>query len=120
MTTTTCGAVKEGIRDLGHELGLYTDGGKGAASCKTPQETITACERLSYEPDTLVYTSRLSAKVDNSAVQDDSQLYHHCFFFTREGQWCVVQQGVPHTITTGWDIASIASSTSPAMPGEGP
>ena len=65
VTTTTCGAIKEGIRGLEKDLGFYAAGGKGAASRKTPQEIITACERLSYPPDALVYASRLSAKVDN-------------------------------------------------------
>ncbi len=36
----------------------------------------------------------MSAKVDNAAVQDGFQLYHHSFFFTTEGSWCVVQQGM--------------------------
>lgn len=94
VTTTTCGAIKEGIRGLEKDLGLHAAGGKGAASRKTPQEIITACERLSRAPDALVYASRLSAKVDNSAVQDNHRLYHHSFFFTENGQWCVVQQGM--------------------------
>lgn len=38
--------------------------------------------------------SRLAAKVDSAAVQDGYQLYHHSFFFTRTGRWCVVQQGL--------------------------
>ncbi len=38
--------------------------------------------------------SRLSAKVDNSAVQGGHQLYHHSFFYTADGRWCVVQQGM--------------------------
>jgi hypothetical protein len=36
----------------------------------------------------------MSAKVDSAAVQDGYQLYHHAFFFTRSGAWCVVQQGM--------------------------
>jgi hypothetical protein len=36
----------------------------------------------------------MSAKVDSAAVQDGFQLYHHSFFFTSDGQWCVVQQGM--------------------------
>ncbi len=94
VTTTTCGAVKEGIRGLERDLGLFAAGGKGVASRRTPGEIARACERLSQTPDPLVYASRLSAKVDNSAVQDGHQLYHHSFFFTREGRWCVVQQGM--------------------------
>src|SRR5439155_15571631 len=33
-------------------------------------------------------------KVDSAAVQDGYQLYHHVFFFTNAGDWCVVQQGM--------------------------
>ena len=36
----------------------------------------------------------MSAKVDSAAVQDGYQLYHHAFFFTPLGHWCVVQQGM--------------------------
>lgn len=32
ITTTVCGAVKEGIRGLDKELGLFAAGGKGRAS----------------------------------------------------------------------------------------
>lgn len=36
----------------------------------------------------------MTAKVDSAAVQDGYQLYHHAFFFTPSGAWCVVQQGL--------------------------
>ena len=41
LTTTVCGALKEGLRGLDRELGLFVAGGKGATSRKTPAE-ITA------------------------------------------------------------------------------
>src|SRR6187455_590252 len=94
LTTTVCGAVKEGLRDVERELGIHVAGGKGATSRKTPAEIAAACERLGADPDPLVYASRISAKVDNSAVQDGYQLYHHCFVFTDAGEWCIVQQGM--------------------------
>jgi hypothetical protein len=94
LTTTVCGALKEGLKGAGRELGIYVAGGKGATSRKTPAEIATACERLGRDPDPLVYASRISAKVDNSAVQDGFQLYHHVFVFTAAGQWCIVQQGM--------------------------
>jgi hypothetical protein len=94
VTTTVTGAVKEGIRGLEKDLRLYAGGGKGAVSRKTPGEIAAACERLSIDPAPLVYASRMSAKVDSAAVQDGYQLYHHAFFFTPSGGWCVVQQGM--------------------------
>jgi hypothetical protein len=94
VTTTVTGALKEGIRGLEGDLGFYAGGGKGAASRQTPAEIARACERLSMDPQPLVYASRMSAKVDSAAVQDGYQLYHHAFFFTPSGGWCVVQQGM--------------------------
>ncbi len=88
LTTTVCGALKEGLRDVGTELGIFVAGGKGATSRKTPAEITAACERLGRDPEPLVYASRISAKVDNSAVQDGYRLYHHSFVFTEKGQWC--------------------------------
>jgi uncharacterized protein len=94
VTTTVTGAVKEGIKGLERDLGFYAGGGKGAVSRKTPGEIAAACERLSIDPAPLVYASRMAAKVDSAAVQDGYQLYHHAFFFTPGGGWCVVQQGM--------------------------
>jgi len=94
VTTTVTGAVKEGIKGLETDLKLHAGGGKGKVSRRTPSEITSACERLSIDPAPLVYASRMSAKVDSAAVQDGYQLYHHAFFFTPSGNWCVVQQGM--------------------------
>jgi hypothetical protein len=94
VTTTVTGAVKEGLRGIERDLGLFAGGGKGAASRKTPAEIVAVCDRLSIDARPLVYASRMSAKVDSAAVQDGYQLYHHAFFFTNTGSWCVVQQGM--------------------------
>jgi hypothetical protein len=94
VTTTVTGALKEGIKGLERDLRLHAGGGKGAVSRKTPAEIVAACERLGLDPAPLVYASRMSAKVDSAAVQDGYQLYHHAFFFTSTGGWCVVQQGM--------------------------
>lgn len=94
LTTTVCGALKEGLRGTERELGIYVAGGKGATSRKTPAEITSACDRIGRDPEALVYASRISAKVDNSAVQDGYQLYHHSFVFTPAGEWCIVQQGM--------------------------
>jgi uncharacterized protein len=94
VTTTVTGAVKEGIKGLEGDLRLHAGGGKGAVSRKTPSEIVAACERIGLDAAPLVYASRMSAKVDSAAVQDGYQLYHHAFFFTADGGWCVVQQGM--------------------------
>src|SRR5688500_13316634 len=94
VTTTVCGAVKEGLRDVDAELGLFAAGGKGATSRKTPAQVTAACERIGRDPAPLVYASRTAAKVDSAAVQDGYQLSHHAFVFTADGEWCAVQQGM--------------------------
>ncbi|MEK7848866.1 MAG: DUF763 domain-containing protein, partial [Chloroflexota bacterium] len=94
LTTTTCGALKVGLRGLEGELGLVICGGKGAASRRTPGELALAGERLGLDPAPLIYASRMSAKVDSAGLQDGYQLYHHSFIFTRGGSWAVVQQGM--------------------------
>jgi uncharacterized protein len=94
VTTTVCGAVKEGLKDVDRELGFFAAGGKGKTSRKAPGEIAGRCERLGRDPQPLVYASRTAAKVDSAAVQDGYQLYHHVFFFTAAGDWCVVQQGM--------------------------
>jgi len=53
----------------------------------------------------------MSAKVDNNAIQDGYQLYHHTFIFTRRGSWAVIQQGMNDSTnmraaTTGWENPS--------------
>lgn len=96
VTTTTCGALKEGIKGIENELGLYICGGKGGRSRKTPQEIEGFCQKskVKGQMSDLVYASKTSAKVDNSALQDGYQLYHHNFFFTSSGSWAVIQQGM--------------------------
>ena len=42
----------------------------------------------------LVRCSKLSAKVDNTAIQDGFQLYLHSFIVSDTGEWTVVQQGM--------------------------
>ena len=94
VTTTACGALKDGLKGLEHEVGIVFAGGKGKTSRRTPHEIETACERIGLDPKPLVRASRLSAKVDSSAVQDGFQVYHHTFAFTEDGSWAVVQQGM--------------------------
>ncbi|MCX7912124.1 MAG: DUF763 domain-containing protein, partial [Dehalococcoidales bacterium] len=97
LTTTLCGALKEGIRGMEKELGLFVAGGKGKTSRQTPEEIEIWADTLAIDPAPLVYASRMSAKVDSAAVQDGYQLYHHTFIFTATGGWTVVQQGMNET-----------------------
>lgn len=94
-TTTTCGALKTAINPEEH--GILIAGGKGRASRKTPHEIQEAGEIFSLSTKNLedmVHSSKISAKVDNSCIQDGYQLYHHVFILTEKGKWAVVQQGM--------------------------
>ena len=97
LTTTTLGALKEALRGLESSLGLFLCGGKGKTSRKTPKQIQDWGEflGLSMEKiDNLIYASKISAKVDNNALQDGFQIYHHNLIFTKNGQWTVIQQGM--------------------------
>jgi hypothetical protein len=94
LTTVTCGAIGEAYRRMGNDLGIHVAGGKGGASRKTPAQITRVADQYSLPGDRLVYASRMAAKVDSAAVQDNYQIYTHHFFFSEEGNWCVVQQGM--------------------------
>ncbi len=96
ITTTVCSALKEGLKHCQGDMGLFFAGGKGAAARKTPLEIIQAGDNygLSNNLTGLQEVSRLTAKIDNAALQDGYQLYHHFFIFTAKGDWAVVQQGM--------------------------
>jgi len=67
LITTTYGALKEGLKSFQKDLKLFICGGKGKAS-------------------------RITAKVDNNALRDGYQIYHHTFFAAQDGKWAVIQQ----------------------------
>jgi len=94
LTTTTAGALKEALRGLERETGLFIAGGKGLTSRKTPDQILSHASKYGINPELLIYASRLTAKVDNSAIQDGYQLYAHIFLFTHKGEWAVIQQGM--------------------------
>src|SRR6201989_94309 len=94
ITTSVMGALKRAINPLSRELGIYICGGKGKYSRQAPAEILKVCESTGLDGVELVRSSKLSAKVDNTVVQDGFQLYLHCFVLSREGLWTVVQQGM--------------------------
>lgn len=97
LTTILTAALKEGIRGQEKDLGIFIAGGKGATSRKTPDQILDWGSKLNFSEDktkSLVYSSKMSAKVDSSLVQDGYTLYHHAFFGSKNGAWAVVQQGM--------------------------
>ncbi|MCE5215120.1 MAG: DUF763 domain-containing protein [Methanobacterium sp.] len=94
-TTTTCGAMKMAIDPEEH--GIIVAGGKGRASRKTPVDIEKAGDIFSLSPnkiEQLIYSSKISAKIDNSCIQDGYQLYHHSFLLNEKGNWAIIQQGM--------------------------
>ena len=94
ITTSVLGALKRGLGDRSDELGIYICGGRGRHSRNTPQELRTLAERRGFDGETLVRTSRLTARIDNNAIADGFQIYLHSFIVTADGEWAVVQQGL--------------------------
>ena len=94
ITTSVMGALKRAVNPRAHELGIYICGGRGKHSRKTPEELRKVADKTGLDGDGLVRSSKLAAKVDNTAVQDGLQLYLHNFIVTNEGEWVIVQQGL--------------------------
>ena len=94
VTTSVMGAMKRAINPYAKQLGLYVCGGKGKFSKETPAELLKVAAITGLNGNELVHSSKLSAKVDNTAIQDGFQLYTHNFIVTDNGDWAVVQQGM--------------------------
>src|SRR5690349_13440655 len=94
ITTSVLGALKKAVNPMSKELGIYFCGGKGKYSRQTPEELLKIAEKTGLDGIELVRSSKLSAKVDNTAIQDGFQLYLHSFILSDQGEWAVVQQGM--------------------------
>jgi len=95
VTTVVTGVLKQAAVPELH--GIAICGGKGKASKKAPLEIENVCEKFGFPADkteNLRYASKMSAKVDNAAIQAGYQLYHHAFFVAKDGRWAVIQQGM--------------------------
>lgn len=94
ITTSVMGALKKAINAHSRELGIYICGGKGKYSKQTPAELRAIADKTGLPGEQLVYSSKVTAKVDNTAIQDGFQLYLHSFILSDDGEWAVVQQGM--------------------------
>ena len=95
VTTVVTGILKKAI--IPEEHSIVVCGGKGKASRRTPEEIMNHGEEFGFSDNTIrsiQYASRMSAKVDNTAIQAGYHLYHHAFFLTKDRKWAVVQQGM--------------------------
>lgn len=113
ITTSVLGSLKRAINPYSKELGIYICGGKGKFSKQTPDELIRIADSTGLDGNELVRCSKLSAKVDNTAVQDGFQLYTHNFILSDSGEWTVIQQGMRTTDKTArryhWHSKNIKS-----------
>jgi hypothetical protein len=95
VTTVVTGVLKQAVGSEKH--GVAVCGGKGKASLQAPLEIVSIGERFGFSSDrieALCYASKMSAKVDNAAIQAGYQLYHHAFFVAENEKWAVIQQGM--------------------------
>jgi hypothetical protein len=113
ITTSVMGALKRTINTNAKELGIFICGGKGKYSRQTPAELEAYGDSIGIDSNYLVRCSKLSAKVDNTAVQDGFQLYLHSFIVSNSGDWTVVQQGMRENSATArryhWHSDSLKS-----------
>src|ERR1700679_1694032 len=100
ITTSVMGALKRSVNPHSKELGIYICGGKGKYSKETPNELLAIGNATGLDGNYLVKCSKLSAKVDNTAIQDGFQLYTHNFILSSSGKWAVVQQGMSDLSST--------------------
>ena len=96
LTTVVTGVLKQSLNSEQH--GITISGGKGKNSTKPKYEIKTLAEK-NYNLSTskinhLLYASKMSAKIDNSAIQDGFNLYHHMIFFDDDANWTIIQQGL--------------------------
>ena len=95
VTTVVTGVLKTALKN--EDFGVAVCGGKGKASKETISEIVKVGEKFNLSTEKiegLQYASRMSAKVDNAAIQAGYPLYHHAFFVTEDGKWAVIQQGM--------------------------
>jgi len=95
VTTVVTGILKAALSPEEH--GIAVCGGKGKTSRKTPSDIVAVGEKFGFSEQkikNLKYTSKMTAKVDNSAIQAGYQLYHHTFLITIDEKWSVIQQGM--------------------------
>lgn len=96
VTTVVTGVLKQSLKEDVHAISVA--GGKGKKAIEAKNVIPKLAERhynlSSNKIDSLIHASRLTAKVDNAAVQDGYSLYHHVVLFDEHGNWTIVQQGM--------------------------
>ncbi len=94
ITTSVMRAIQRGINPRSKDFGIAVFGGRGKYSRQTPRKLIEYSMKTGLSGDDLTRSSRLTAKIDNSCLQDGFQIYLHNFVITENGNWAVIQQGM--------------------------
>ncbi len=94
VTTAVMSALKTSLNPHSNALGIYVCGGKGKQSLQTPNELMRVGNQTGLDGNYLAQCSKLSAKVDSTAIQDGFQIYMHHFIVSNKGEWSVIQQGM--------------------------
>lgn len=85
LTTVVTGVLKHSIDSQNH--GIMISGGKRKKS-SSPRGEIPKLAQYSNMPhkkiSQLLYASKISAKLDNTTLQDGYALYHHAIFLMRK------------------------------------
>lgn len=95
VTTVVAGVLKQALKPDVHGISMAGGKGKKSTSAKTDIPLLADDFGLSSaKTNSLLYASKMAAKVDSAAVQDGYSLYHHVIIFDEQGDWAVVQQGM--------------------------
>ncbi|AGK61625.1 hypothetical protein Asulf_01651 [Archaeoglobus sulfaticallidus PM70-1] len=98
--TTVMTGVLKSVLNSSEEIAIRVAGGKGLNARQTPEHIMKLGSFLDEsEIDLLIANSRLSARIDNNALQDGYDLYHHAIIFS-ENYWTVIQQGMNEKLRT--------------------
>lgn len=95
VTTVVTGVLKQSLSPDVHGIAIAGGKGRKATSAMSDIPKLAGNFGLSsLKTESLLYASKMSAKVDSAAVQDGYSLYHHAILFDERGDWAVVQQGM--------------------------
>ncbi|WP_373550071.1 DUF763 domain-containing protein [Haliscomenobacter sp.] len=113
VTTAVMSVLKKSLNPHSKALGIYVCGGKGKDSLQTPNELLAVGDKTGINGNELAKYSRLTAKVDSTAIQDGFQVYMHYFVVSDNADWSVIQQGMQTETAKArryhWNSASIQS-----------
>ena len=106
-TTVLLGVLKSVLNS--EDFDIRIAGGKGRWALRTPEEIRELAKDLDVDVESLIRISRLTAKIDNTALQDGYDIYAHAIVFSKRW-WTVIQQGMNTELRMArryhWDVRS--------------